>query len=85
MYGCIRECDFVSMADMVSYGDCTVYSAQCTVLIVQCTVYSAHCTVYGVQCSLYSVRCTSFIDTVNQIVHIYCNFLQQVCSAALSE
>ena len=29
MYGCIRECDFDSMADMVSYGDgvyCVAYS-----------------------------------------------------------
>ena len=28
MYGCIRECDFDSMADMVSYGD-RVYCVAC--------------------------------------------------------
>jgi len=28
VYGCIRECDFNSMADMVSYGD-RVYCVAC--------------------------------------------------------
>ena len=28
VYGCIRECDLVSMADMVSYGD-RVYCVAC--------------------------------------------------------
>jgi hypothetical protein len=48
-------------------------------------MHSAQCAVHSAQCAVRSAQSTSFIEAVNQIVHIHCNSLLEVCSAAVSE